>query len=150
MSTGARPSWTHEGLRFLSLDHGSVVESVTIESNGQPRSEVATIAQVTGQIVWAEAVASASGPVVLWAEQRRDKATITSARLDTQGKLVGQPTSIASSVRAWQVTATASGTALALVRAGEGADAGATVGGARRANRFRSANLLRRGSTLTS
>lgn len=109
------------------LDHGSALESIALDTTGLARSEAVTIAQVTGQIVWAEALPSASGPIVFWAEQRRDKAAISSARLDAQGKTASAATLLAPAARAWQVTSTSAGAALAMVRPGEAAGSGATV-----------------------
>jgi hypothetical protein len=108
------------------LDHGTALEAVSLDSAGKPRSEPSTLAQATGQIVWADITSSSQGTVVFWAEQRRDKASISSIHLEPNGR--SSPSEVQQllpAARAWQVTPTPSGSALAVVRAAE--PTGATV-----------------------
>ena len=109
------------------LDHGSTLETVTLDQDGRSRAEPASVAQVSGQIVWADVAMIPSGPLLFWAEQRRDKAVISSIRLDSNGKPNGQPTVVAPNARAWQLCLNGQGVALALVVPAKDAQSGSAV-----------------------
>jgi hypothetical protein len=101
------------------IDHGSALESLALDAFGQRRSDVVTVAEASGPIVWADAVATAGGPIVLWAEQRRERASISCARLDATGQARTTPTTLTATARAWQVAAVPTGAALAYVKASD-------------------------------
>ena len=119
-SGGFLALWAHR------TDSGSALEGAVLGADGKPAGQILTLAQASGQIVWADTAAAASGTVVLWAEQRRDRASIASVHLESSGR-IGQPTPVVPSARAWQIATLPSGSALAIVRPGEKAEAGASI-----------------------
>ncbi|HQP34201.1 MAG TPA: hypothetical protein PLI95_03445 [Polyangiaceae bacterium] len=125
-----RPGAPRDGFVALWVrrsNQGTSLETVTLDPDGRPRTDPATVSQVSGQIVWADVVMVPSGPILFWAEQRRDKAAISSIRLDSTGRIAGQPTMICANARAWQIALTSNGVAMALVQPSDGAATGFKV-----------------------
>lgn len=111
-----------------SLDQAHSLEAVGIHADGQAHRAPSTIVQAPTPIVWADVIASPSGPIVFWAEQRRDRANVFATRVDSSGQTRTAPSPVLAGVKAWQVTPTPNGAAVAAVRPPESSDsAGAVV-----------------------
>lgn len=118
----ARPSGGPFGgfvLAWTSLtDRGKALTALATRDDGMPRGRPVEVVRTDDDVVWADAVPTKEGALLLWAEENREgEASIVAALTGADGKVRGTPTRVARGVTNWQVTATPEGAALVIARA---------------------------------
>lgn len=107
---------TYVALWVRGSNDTQALEALTLDRYGVARGDVAAVAQSSNSLLWADAIPTTAGMLLLWAEQVGDRAVISSTWLGTDGAIKAAPTVITPSARAWNVTATPQGAALAVVQ----------------------------------
>lgn len=108
------------GEKYLSLwvrqvHRADVLEGILIGPDGSLEGSIGTMTQARGEVLWADAFATAKATVVLWAEQSGDRANLHRVMIDDQGAPVGNGDVLVKDVRAWEAVGLDDGVAIALV-----------------------------------
>ena len=107
-------AYTHlddDGAHHLSVQ--------VLDTAGKRRVDPIEIAASSETLPWIDVVPNAQGPLIFWATRRGDRADVRAAALAPDGSLRLSARDVLSDLRAWQVTPSAQGAALASVRATE-------------------------------
>ncbi len=110
--SGAILAYTH-----ADNNGGHRFSAMLLDEKGRAQSEPVLLGVSSEALLWIEVVPTASGPLVIWASSRGDRADVRAAALSPKGAVRVAARDVASDLRAWQVTPTAQGAALATVRA---------------------------------
>ncbi|HVU00986.1 MAG TPA: hypothetical protein VHE30_04510 [Polyangiaceae bacterium] len=98
---------------------GERVDAVVLGSRGEMIGGPVPLAESLPDVVWLDAVPTASGALVFWAVKRDDRADLYAAALGPGGDVRERPSSVLEGARAWQVVEGAPGAAVAAVLAGK-------------------------------
>jgi hypothetical protein len=99
-------------------DRGESLWSVAVGDDGAARAKPVELARTTDDIVWLDVIPTDKGSTCVWAEETRGSdANIVAAALDTDGKVRGAPTRVASSVVGWHALEIPGGLGLSTVTA---------------------------------
>jgi hypothetical protein len=109
---GALLAYTH-----ADNNGGHRFSAMLLDEKGRAQSEPVLLGVSSEALLWIEVVPTSSGPLVIWASSRGDRADVRAAALNPKGVVRAAARDVASDLRAWQVTPTAQGAALATVRA---------------------------------
>lgn len=94
---------------------GARLDALTVSQDGALRGGPGALAQSLPEISWIESVPTDAGALVFWAVKRADRASIECAEVGPKGELLRPASEVLAEARAWQVTATNSGAAIAAV-----------------------------------
>jgi len=96
----------------------------TLDVRGRALGEPTEVGSSSEDILWMQVMDTASGPLIVWANSRGDRADIRAAGLDAGGRLRSAARDVVTDIRAWQVAETPNGASLAVVRASSSSDTG--------------------------
>jgi hypothetical protein len=96
---------------------GQGVEALVLSGGAERRGGPTSLAHVSGEVLWLEAIALPSATLAFWAARRDDRADLYAVLLGPTGEPTGGVQTIARDVRAWQAVRSEAGAALAVVRA---------------------------------
>ncbi len=109
-SPGFALTWT------VLTDRGEALWTVVLNDDGVPRDKPVELARTTDDIVWVDAIPTAAGAVMVWAEETRGgDANVLVAGLDVDGKVHGVPARIARNVTGWHAIELPGGVGLSTV-----------------------------------
>ncbi len=121
---------TSQGFVLLSSARefsGERVDAMALGLRGELAGGPTPLAQSLPEVVWVDAVPTATGAIAMWAVRRDDRADLYGVELGTSGDLRDQPSVLVPDVRAWQVAAFGQGAAIAALTAGKTRDAPGTI-----------------------
>jgi len=113
------------GDEFLAMwvrqvHRADVLEGIVVGLDGSIPGSITTLAQAQGHVVWADAMSTSQGTVLLWVEQMGERADLKRLMVNAKGAPVGQGDVLVRDVRAWETAKLDDGVAVALVAASEG------------------------------
>lgn len=108
----------------VSTDGACHLMAQTLDVEGHSVAEPTEVGSSSEDILWMQVLDAASGPLIVWANSRGDRADIRAAGLDADGRLRSAARDVVTDVRAWQVADTPNGASLAVVRASSSSDTG--------------------------
>ncbi len=101
------------------LDRGESLAAVGIAPDGTARANPVDIQRTNDHVKWADVIATAHGPVCVWAEETASgEANLLTATLDGDGKPRGMPARVARAVVGWSAVPAEDGIGVALVTTG--------------------------------
>jgi hypothetical protein len=119
-----RPSSYGDTKGFIVLSSsrefsGEKVDAFTLGIHGELAGGPVVIAKSLADVVWIDAVQTATGSVAMWAVRRDDRADIFGVEVGPNADVRSQPGLLVPDARAWQVIQNAQGVAIATVTAGK-------------------------------
>ena len=118
---------------------GERIDALALGLHGELVGGPTPLAQSLPDVVWVDAVPTATGAIAMWAVRREDRADLFGVEIGSSGELRDQPTLLVPDARAWQVAPVSGGAAIGVLTAGKTRDASGTasrrvrrLGGARR------------------
>jgi hypothetical protein len=105
-------------------DQSTKVRALLLDGNGLAKTAPIELVTMHAALIWLDVVDTASGPVVLYASGRDDRAEIRAVGLTPTMALRFADREVMSGLRAWQVVKSADGAALAVVTGNEGGRGG--------------------------
>jgi hypothetical protein len=99
---------------------GERVDLMTLGTRGERLGAPLPLAQSVPSVVWLDAVQTASGAVAMWAVRHDDRAEILGVELGPSGVPDGQPQTLLTDLRAWQVASAGDGIAVLGLTVGKG------------------------------
>lgn len=98
---------------------GSRVDVLALGPSGELRGGPSPLAQSLGDVVWVDAIPTATGALAMWAVRTEDRAQLFAVELGPTGEAKSEPSPLLTNARSWQATATPDGVAIAVVEAGK-------------------------------
>jgi hypothetical protein len=98
---------------------GERVDAMALGLHGELLGGPTPIAQSLTDVVWLDAVQTASGAIAMWAVRRGDRADLFGVEVGPSGDVRDRPSQLFADARAWQVAKSGGGVVIAAVTAGK-------------------------------
>jgi len=104
------------------VHRADVLEGIMVGADGSVPGSMTAMVHAQGSVMWADAVGTSKGTLVVWVEQRGRAGDLRRMIIDSRGEPVGQAEGLVTDVLAWETVKLDDGLAVALV-VGAGSDA---------------------------
>ncbi len=124
------PGLDASGFIVVSTRSGTPTElqAMLLGPRGELQGGPTLLGEADSDVLWIDALPTATGTLVLWAVRRNDRADLFGVDLGVAGEKQGAVQTVLRDARAWQVAPTDGGAAVAAVLAGSERGEGGTVG----------------------
>jgi hypothetical protein len=102
-----------------SEEQTTKVRALLLDGEGKPKNTTLELVTLRSALLWLDVIDTRSGPIVLYAVNRDERAEIRAVGLNPNHSLRFADREVASGLRAWQAVKSPDGAALAVVTAGE-------------------------------